>query len=245
MKNASARTTYLKDYRPPPFTIETTDLHFDLYEDHASVVSKLLFKCSGGSDVTSLWLHGQLLKLEKVFINGKLLNSDQYSQDDEGLTIPALDGLLGASFEEFLFECHTRIEPQNNTALEGLYKSKKMFCTQCEAEGFRRITYYLDRPDVMSVFTTTVAAEKAKYPVLLSNGNNIASGNVEGAPDRHWVTWEDPFKKPSYLFALVAGDLLSLDDTFVTCSDREIDLRIFVEEKDIDKCDHAMLSLKN
>ena len=245
MKNASARTTYLKDYRPPPFTIETTDLHFDLYEDHASVVSKLLFKCSGDSDVTSLQLHGQLLKLEKVLINGQLLNPDQYIQDDENLTIPALDGLLGASFEEFLFECHTRIEPQNNTALEGLYKSKKMFCTQCEAEGFRRITYYLDRPDVMSVFTTTVAAEKAKYPVLLSNGNNIASGDVDGAPDRHWVTWEDPFKKPSYLFALVAGDLLSLDDTFVTCSDREIELRIFVEEKDIDKCNHAMLSLKN
>lgn len=245
MKNPSARTTYLKDYRPPPFTIETTDLHFDLYEDHASVVSKLLFTCNGDSDVTSLQLHGQLLKLEKVFINGQLLNPDQYLQDDESLTIPALDDLLGSSFEEFLFECHTSIEPQNNTALEGLYKSKKMFCTQCEAEGFRRITYYLDRPDVMSVFTTTVVAEKAKYPVLLSNGNNIASGDVDGAPDRHWVTWEDPFKKPSYLFALVAGDLLSLDDTFVTCSDREIELRIFVEEKDIDKCDHAMLSLKN
>jgi len=245
MKNASARTTYLKDYRSPPFTIETTDLHFDLYEDHACVVSKLLFKRSGGSDVTSLRLHGQLLKLEKIFINGQLVNSDQYIQDDESLTVPALDGLLGASFGEFLFECHTRIEPQNNTALEGLYKSKKMFCTQCEAEGFRRITYYLDRPDVMSIFTTTVAAEKAKYPVLLSNGNKLASGDVDGAPDRHWVTWEDPFKKPSYLFALVAGDLLSLDDTFVTCSDREIELRIFVEEKDIDKCDHAMLSLKN
>ena len=245
MKNASARTTYLKDYSPPPFTIETTDLHFDLYEDHASVVAKLLFKCNGGSDVTTLRLHGQVLTLEKVFINGQQLNSDQYSQDDESLTIPALDSLLGETFEEFQFECHTRIEPQNNTALEGLYKSKKMFCTQCEAEGFRRITYYLDRPDVMSVFTTTVAADKAKYPVLLSNGNNIASGDVDGAPDRHWVTWEDPFKKPSYLFALVAGDLLSLDDTFVTCSDREIELRIFVEEKDIDKCDHAMLSLKN
>jgi len=245
MKNASARTTYLKDYRSPPFTIETTDLHFDLYEDHACVVSKLLFKRSGGSDVTSLRLHGQLLKLEKIFINGQLVNSDQYIQDDESLTVPALDGLLGASFGEFLFECHTRIEPQKNTALEGLYKSKKMFCTQCEAEGFRRITYYLDRPDVMSIFTTTVAAEKAKYPVLLSNGNKLASGDVDGAPDRHWVTWEDPFKKPSYLFALVAGDLLSLDDTFVTCSDREIELRIFVEEKDIDKCDHAMLSLKN
>lgn len=245
MENTSARTTYLKDYSPPPFTIETTNLHFDLYEDHASVVAKLLFKCNGGCDVTSLRLHGQVLTLEKVFINGLQLNPDQYSQDDESLTVPALDSLLGASFDEFQFECHTRIEPQNNTALEGLYKSKKMFCTQCEAEGFRRITYYLDRPDVMSVFTTTVAADKAKYPVLLSNGNNIASGDVDGAPERHWVTWEDPFKKPSYLFALVAGDLLSLDDTFVTCSDREIELRIFVEEKDIDKCDHAMLSLKN
>ncbi|MBL4581513.1 MAG: aminopeptidase N [Gammaproteobacteria bacterium] len=244
MKDASLRTTYLKDYRPPPFTIETTDLQFDLYEDHATVVSRLLFKCDGGSSVTDLRLHGQLLTLEKVFINGQLLSPDQYITDDESLTIPALENLLGASFEEFQFECHTRIEPQNNTALEGLYKSKKMFCTQCEAEGFRRITYYLDRPDVMSKFTTTVSAEKAKYPVLLSNGNKQASGEVEGAPDRHWVTWEDPFKKPSYLFALVAGDLASLDDTFVTSSGREIELRIFVEEKDIDKCDHAMLSLK-
>jgi aminopeptidase N len=248
MKNASARTTYLKDYSPPPFTIETTDLHFDLYEDHATVVSRLLFKRNISTDAVeanSLQLHGQLLQLVKVFINGQLLEPDQYLKDDESLTIPALDVLLGASFEEFQSECHTRIEPQNNTALEGLYKSKKMFCTQCEAEGFRRITYYLDRPDVMSKFTTTIAAEKARYPVLLSNGNNSASGAVDGAPDRHWVTWEDPFKKPSYLFALVAGDLASIDDTFVTCSDREIELRIFVEEKDIDKCDHAMLSLKN
>tara|TARA_B110000858_G_scaffold196728_1_gene256233 strand:+ start:8042 stop:10735 length:2694 start_codon:yes stop_codon:yes gene_type:complete len=245
MKNASARTTYLKDYRPPPFTIETTDLHFDLYEDHALVVSKLFFKRNGDAAADTLQLHGQLLQLEKLLINGQQLESGQYLQDDEGLTIPALNELLGESFVEFRFECHTRIEPQNNTALEGLYKSKKMFCTQCEAEGFRRITYYLDRPDVMSVFTTTVVADKTKYPVLLSNGNNIASGEVDGAPERHWVTWEDPFKKPSYLFALVAGDLASLDDTFVTCSNREIELRIFVEEKGIDKCDHAMLSLKN
>lgn len=245
MKNASARTTYLKDYRPPPFTIETTDLSFDLYEDHATVVSKLLFKRNGAAEEDSLCLDGQLLQLERVLIDGKELEPEQYLKDDESLTIPELSKLLGSSFQEFQFECHTRIEPQNNTALEGLYKSKKMFCTQCEAEGFRRITYYLDRPDVMSKFTTTVAAEKVKYPVLLSNGNNIDSGDVEGAPERHWVTWEDPFKKPSYLFALVAGDLVSLDDTFVTCSGREIELRIFVEEKDIDKCDHAMLSLKN
>lgn len=248
MKNASARTTYLKDYRPPPFLIETTDLFFDLFEDHASVVSKLLFRRNPEAEkaeANSLQLHGQLLQLEKLLINDQALQATQYLVDEEGLTVLDLPDLLGADFEAFRFECHTRIEPQNNTALEGLYKSKNMFCTQCEAEGFRRITYYLDRPDVMSKFTTTVAAEKAKYPILLSNGNKIASGAVDGAPDRHWVSWEDPFKKPSYLFALVAGDLVSLDDSFTTCSGREIELRIFVEEKDIDKCDHAMLSLKN
>lgn len=245
MTNASARTTYLKDYRPPSFNIASTDLTFDLYEDHATVVSRLQFKSNSANQSDSLQLHGQLLQLEKILLNGKLLQPEQYIEDDESLTIPNLSKLLGQSANEFSFECHTRIEPQNNTALEGLFKSKKMFCTQCEAEGFRRITYYLDRPDVMSKFTTTVVAEKAAYPILLSNGNNIASGVVEGAPDRHWVTWEDPFMKPSYLFALVAGDLVSLDDTFVTCSGREIELRIFVEEKDIDKCDHAMLSLKN
>ena len=119
-----------------------------------------------------------------------------------------------------------------------------MFCTQCEAEGFRRITYYLDRPDVMSRFTTTVCAERARYPVLLSNGNRIADGAAADDPARHWVTWQDPFPKPSYLFALVAGDLVSLDDKFITCSGREVGLHIFVEEKDLDKCGHAMNSLK-
>jgi aminopeptidase N len=248
MKNASARTTYLKDYRPPAFTVETTDLHFDLYEDYAVVVSKLRLKLNKDSDmpeVDSLQLHGQLLVLEKLLIDGVELKPEQYLLDDESLTIPDLSSLLAAKINEFQLECHTRIEPQNNTALEGLYKSKKMFCTQCEAEGFRRITYYLDRPDVMSKFTTTIAADKSKYPVLLSNGNKVAAGEVEGAPGRHWITWEDPFKKPSYLFALVAGDLVSLDDAFTTCSGRQIDLKIFVEEKDLDKCDHAMLSLKN
>lgn len=248
MKNASARTTYLKDYRPPAFTIETTELNFDLYEDHANVISQLLFKrneqqADGVAD--SLILHGQMLVLEKLLLNGIELSQDQYLVDDETLTIPELSVLLSGAVDEFKFECHTRIEPQNNTALEGLYKSKKMFCTQCEAEGFRRITYYLDRPDVMSKFTTTITADKKKYPILLSNGNKIASGGVEGDPGRHRVSWEDPFKKPSYLFALVAGNLVSLDDSFTTCSGRDIDLQIFVEQKDIDKCDHAMLSLKN
>jgi len=251
MKNSSARTTYLKDYRPTTFVIETTQLEFDLFEDHANVVSKLLFKRNSiaidEADSNILVLDGQMLVLEKLLLNGIQLNDTQYILDDDSLTIPELAACLGSDepVTEFTFECHTRIEPQNNTALEGLYKSKKMFCTQCEAEGFRRITYYLDRPDVMSKFTTIISADKEKYPVLLSNGNKTASGAVENQADRHWVSWEDPFKKPSYLFALVAGNLLSLDDNFTTCSGRNIALQIFVEEKDIDKCDHAMLSLKN
>ena len=275
MKNAQARTTCLKDYRPPRFIIETTDLHFDLYEDHARVRSKLLIRYNQPPHETqsdSLVLHGRQLLLEKLRLDGVELEPDQYLVDEETLTIPELSVLLkresrrdlkkdlkkdprkdpkkdprkdlGKDDQQFLLECHTRIEPQNNTTLEGLYKSRKMFCTQCEAEGFRRITYYLDRPDVMSRFTTTIVADKDKYPVLLSNGNNTAAGEVEGDAGRHWVTWEDPFRKPSYLFALVAGDLVSLDDSFSTCSGREIKLRIFVEQRDIDKCDHAMVSLK-
>jgi aminopeptidase N len=247
MKNAQARTTYLRDYRPTAFTIETTELHFDLFEEFALVVSRLQFKRNELPDTEAsdvLILHGQQLQLEKLCIDGKELTVEQYLSDEDSLTIPALSELLGAPVLEFSLECHTRIEPQNNTALEGLYKSRKMFCTQCEAEGFRRITYYLDRPDVMSRFTTTITAERAKYPVLLSNGNNIASGISDSDSTRHWVRWEDPFKKPSYLFALVAGDLASLDDSFTSISGRTIKLQIFVEEKDLDKCDHAMRSLK-
>ena len=248
MKNAQARTTYLKDYKPPQYLIETTELDFDLHEDHATVASKLLFRRNNSIDVNveeSLILHGHDLVLEELSINGQQLGEEDYRISGEELVVTNLPAILGESLEQFLLECRTRIEPQNNTALEGLYKSKKMFCTQCEAEGFRRITYYLDRPDVMSTFTTKITANKSKYPVLLSNGNNVGSGDVDGDSSRHWAQWQDPFKKPSYLFALVAGDLVSLDDRFISCSGREIELRIFVEEKDIDKCDHAMISLKN
>ena len=249
MKNAQARTTYLKDYSEPSFLIDKTSLHFDLFEDHAIVVSTLEMRFNGselalpGAD---LILHGQDLSLEALAINGSELKANSYTTDDDSLTIHDVEGLTGGNTKaSFLLRCQTRIEPQNNTALEGLYKSKKMFCTQCEAEGFRRITYYLDRPDVMSVFTTTIVAEKARYPILLSNGNNVASGVSEEDSNRHWVTWEDPFMKPSYLFALVAGDLVSLDDTFTTMTGRLIELQIFVEGKDIDKCGHAMESLKS
>lgn len=254
MKDAQARTTYLKDYRPPNYLIEATDLEFDLYEDHAMVASHIKFhqnKDASAGDSEVLILHGHDLVLEKILIDGLELKEQHYQIEEDQLIISGLSKILGREPDNFQFECHTKIEPQNNTALEGLYKSKKMFCTQCEAEGFRRITYYLDRPDVMSVFTTKITAEKSRYPVLLSNGNKVASGIVEKKSEdendgeRHWVKWEDPFKKPSYLFALVAGDLECIEDKFKTCSGREINLQIFVESKDLDKCDHAMLSLKN
>lgn len=251
MKDAPATTIYLKDYAPPAYVIDRTDLAFDLFEDHADVRSILRFTANpAAAPNESLVLHGQDLELiELVLVSNTgervVVDERQYIIADETLTIASLPALLGSDTSSFELRCHTRIEPQNNTALEGLYKSKKMFCTQCEAEGFRRITYYLDRPDVMSSFVTTISAEKVRYPVLLSNGNKIAEGDVEGsAGERHWVKWEDPFKKPSYLFALVAGDLASVDDSFVTKSGREVALRLFVEDKDIDKCDHAMESLK-
>ncbi|MEX2469193.1 MAG: aminopeptidase N [Pseudohongiellaceae bacterium] len=247
MRDAQARTTYLKNYRPPEFLIETTELHFDLHEDHATVRSRLLFKrnpAAGNQSTDSLVLHGQNLVLQFLALDGRTLTQSDFLVDDETLTIPHLSRQLGHKADRFELRCHTRLEPQNNTTLEGLFKSGRMFCTQCEAEGFRCITYYLDRPDVMSKFVTTIVADRKKYPVLLSNGNLVDSGEVEDDPARHWVTWRDPFKKPSYLFALVAGDLVSLDDSFVTQGEREVSLRIFVEEKDLDKCDHAMASLK-
>ncbi len=246
MKDAQARTTYLHEYRPPLFLIETTELDFDLYETHAVVESKLRIRrnpAAGGAEDDTLVLHGRELSLEQLRLNGRVLEATEFVLEEESLRIPNLRALAGGGAEAFTLECRTRIEPQNNTALEGLYKSRKMFCTQCEAEGFRRITYYLDRPDVMSKFTTTIRAERGKYPVLLANGNCIAEGVCDD-PARHWRRWEDPFLKPSYLFALVAGNLVSLDDSFTTASGREVQLRIFVEPKDLDKCGHAMRSLK-
>jgi aminopeptidase N len=246
MKTTQANTIYLKDYKAPEFLIESTDLCFELYEDSTRVVSRLLMRRNPLADNNTdcLLLDGQDMVLEKLLLNDRELTAQEYLIADESLSISSLaQSLRGATDIEFFLECHTRIEPQNNTSLEGLYKSKKMFCTQCEAEGFRKITYYLDRPDVMSRFTTTIVADKARYPVLLSNGNLI--DQQEDDAGRHRVTWQDPFMKPCYLFALVAGDLKTIEDKFITSSGREITLRIFVESKDLDKCDYAMLSLKN
>ena len=246
MKDAQARTTYLHDYRPPPFTIDSTELDFDLYETHAVVEARLKFRRNpdfSGVDEDTLVLHGRELLLEELRLDERVLEASDFALEEDSLRIPKLTSLTSGGADRFTLYCRTRTEPQNNTALEGLYKSRKMFCTQCEAEGFRRITYYLDRPDVMSKFTTTIRADRDRYPVLLSNGNCVAEGDCDN-PARHWRTWDDPFPKPSYLFALVAGDLVSLDDSFTTASGREVQLRIFVEPKDLDKCDHAMVSLQ-
>jgi len=230
-------TIYLKDYQVPVFLIDDLHLEFVLGENDCVVNARTSFRKNPDSTDTSgnLFLNGQNLDLLSIALNGTLLPCDKYLLDGDGLTL-----LDVADF--FVLEISTRIYPDKNTALEGLYRSSGNFCTQCEAEGFRKITYYLDRPDVMTKFTTRIEADKTSCPVLLSNGNLVEEGELDS--DRHFVVWEDPFPKPCYLFALVAGDLVSVNDSFVTRSGRTIDLKIFVQERNKDKCGHAMTSLK-
>lgn len=245
-RDGQPKTIYLQDYQAPAFLIDETHLRFELDETSTQVSSRLLMRRNPlyvEHNHAALVLDGQDMECVSVRIDGRELAASEYLVGDETLTILKLPKPVDENGSEFTLECVTKIKPQDNTSLEGLYKSKKMFCTQCEAEGFRKITYYLDRPDVMSKFTTTVVAEEARYPILLSNGNAIAKGKEDGG--RHWVQWEDPFRKPCYLFALVAGDLVCVEDSFTTCTKREITLQIFVESKDQDKCEHAMTSLKN
>ncbi|MCW8492986.1 aminopeptidase N [Legionella pneumophila] len=225
-------TIYLKNYQPPSFTVETVELNFDLYDDHALVNSTL--KLTRQND-GALHLYGEELELIALHLNGRPLEHEKYVLTKDALIIEQCP-------DEIVLNIVTRIKPQENTQLSGLYRSNHLFCTQCEAEGFRRITYYLDSPDVLATFTTRITADKKQYPILLSNGNLMDTG--ETADGRHWVIWEDPFKKPSYLFALVAGNLACVRDSFVTCSGRIVDLRIYVEPGNEDKCSHAMESLK-
>jgi len=237
MKEPNPVAVHLSDYRPPAYYIDTTTLHVSLLADCALVSSRLLLRRGSGTPPgTPLRLDGQRLQLQRICLDGRELAPAEYRVDNDHLEIASVPA-------QFELDIVTRIFPRDNTALEGLYRSRTMYCTQCEAEGFRRITWYLDRPDVLSQFTTTVEADRAECPVLLSNGNLVASGELPGG--RHWATWEDPFPKPCYLFALVAGDLECVADSFVTCSGRKVDLRLYVEPKDVDKCDHALASLKN
>lgn len=241
VRDANPQTIYLKDYTVPEYLIHNVELNFNLDEENTLVTSILTLSRNPASSSanTTLTLTGENLQLLSIVLNDDTpLTEAQYLQTPESLIIHDVP-----QQRPFVLTIENRINPKANTALEGLYLSNGMLCTQCEAEGFRKITYFLDRPDVMTRFTTTLTGDKDHYPVLLSNGNKIAHGDL---PDnRHWVTWEDPFNKPCYLFALVAGQLESIEDHFTTQSGRDITLQIFVEKHDIDKCSHAMQSLKN
>jgi aminopeptidase N len=234
MKTDKHLRKHLKDYQPPKFGISKTHLEFHLDASRTRVLSRLQMHRITSNGCAELVLDGIELKLLELRLDGRLLGADEYRLDEETLTIMQLP-------ERFELSCLVEIDPAANSRLEGLYLSNGNFCTQCEAEGFRYITYYLDRPDVMSVFTTEIHAGSASCPLLLSNGNRAESG-VEG--DQHWVRWDDPYPKPSYLFALVAGDLACIEDQFTTRSGRQVQLQIFTEHHNRDKCDHAMLSLK-
>lgn len=231
---------YRKDYQLPNFLLKKTNLHFVLEDEQTIVKSKLSFEKNKALDKSSqdnfdLVLNGENLILREIKLGGISLPRSSYEMSPGLLIIRDLP-------DRFTLEIETEINPGKNTSLEGLYKSAHKYCTQCEAEGFRKITYYPDRPDVMSVFTTTIEACKNKYPFLLSNGNLVDSGELEG--ERHFATWNDPFPKPSYLFALVAGDFDLLEDTFTSRSGREIALKIYVDKGKRKQCYHAMASLK-
>jgi len=231
------QTVFLKDYQVPDYLISNVDLTFDLEEEATTVTSVLTVKRNDVSMQKNapLILDGEQLELISIKIDEKKLTNQDYKLTDKTLTIDNVP-------ESFHLECITKIEPQKNLSLEGLYKSSGIFCTQCEAQGFRKITYYLDRPDVMAIFTTTIIADKKKYPILLSNGNKIATQSMSDG--KHLAKWRDPFKKPAYLYALVAGDLGEVTDSYITKSGKKVDLKIFVNKGNEDRCAHAMSSLK-
>ena len=225
---------YLSDYSPALFSLKTVNLTVELDDTSTKVINEMMVSRQGEHN-QKITLDGEQLTLLSVAINDKDLSVDEYQQSDNSLSIQTEE-------DNFTLTVITQINPVDNTSLEGLFKSGDAFCTQCEAEGFRRISYYLDRPDVMAIFTTKVIADKTLYPYLLSNGNKIAQGDLDN--NKHFVTWHDPFPKPSYLFALVAGDFDLLTDTFTTSSNREVSLEIFVDKGNLHKSEHAMVSLK-
>ena len=226
---------FLKDYTQPDYTIEKVQLHFELFEEK-TIVTNTMDIVRKNSDATSLVLDTQELELLSIKLNDKELTKEEYSIEEESVTVFDTPASFELTIENIIY-------PHKNTELEGLYKSGDIFCTQCEPEGFRRITPYLDRPDVMAVFTTTVVADKEKYPILLSNGNKHQCH--ESFDGRHAVTWHDPHPKPSYLFALVAGDLECVSDSFTTMNNKEVALNIYVDKGNGSKTKHAMSSLKN
>ncbi|MEE4364846.1 MAG: aminopeptidase N, partial [Desulfotignum sp.] len=231
------QTVHLKDYRPADFIIDQVDLTFDIHENRTMVFSKLFMRKSpaAGDIHPPLVLDKGRFEISSVIADSMVLVPGEYETGDAFFR-------LAATPDTFTLEIVSILRPHENTSLEGLYRSGNILCTQCEAQGFRNITPFLDRPDVMAPYSCTIIADKTRYPVLLSNGNLVDAGVLTN--NRHFVRWEDPFKKPSYLFALVAGDLAHIHDTFITCSGRQVDLKIYCEKRNVDKCGHAMASLK-
>ncbi|OUR70922.1 aminopeptidase N [Methylophaga sp. 41_12_T18] len=233
--STTPKETFLADYTHPDFLVEKVSLQFELDASETRVISTLAMRKNPAGTGEHCVLDGDELSLESVKIDGRLLPGNEYQRSDKSLLISAVP-------DQFELEIITIIHPDQNTALEGLYHSGNLLCTQCEAQGFRRITYYPDRPDVMAVFTVSLVADKAQWPIMLSNGNMQDQGTFDDG--RHWVRWHDPHPKPSYLFALVAGDLHCQQDEFITQSGREVTLEIFVDHENSHKCDHALNSLK-
>lgn len=227
--------TFLADYQVPDYLIDTVHLHFELDAAKTHVRSVLNMRKNPQGVGGDCVLDGEKLELVSIKINGRQLQGNEYQRTEKTLRLL----LLPDAFE---LEIETIIQPDQNTALEGLYHSGSLLCTQCEAEGFRRISYYLDRPDVMAAFTVSLVADKKAWPIILSNGNLEDQGQFDDG--RHWTRWHDPHPKPSYLFALVAGDLYRQQDNFVTQSGRDVSLQIYVDHENSDKCDHALMSLK-
>lgn len=230
-------SVHLKDYQAPLFFIDEIDLEFDLNDQDTIVQSRLRVRRNRHvtASKNELVLNGEELELVDIALDGNKLTRDQYTLSSQHLVLHDLPDL-------FVLSIRVRINPDKNTALSGLYRSGKTYCTQCEAEGFRRITYFMDHPDVLSRYSTKITADRKQYPILLSNGNLIDSGSADNG--RHWVKWEDPFKKPCYLFALVAGDFDLLEDRYITQSGREVALRIYVDKGYRDQAHHAMYSIK-
>jgi aminopeptidase N len=236
MRETTASVTRREDYRPPPYTVEQIDLTFELDEQSTQVTAvSQVERTKGAASDAPLVLDGQFTVLGSIAIDGRVLASEEYTLTPETLVVPRVPA-------KFTLTVIGSVNPSANKALEGLYLSGGNFCTQCEAEGFRRITYFLDRPDVMARYSTRIIADKARYPVLLSNGNLVEQGELPGG--KHYALWVDPFRKPCYLFALVAGDLALREGSFETMSGRHVKLQVYTAERDRDQTEHCLESLK-
>src|SRR6478672_3782725 len=222
MRTDTAQPIRLQDYRPPEWLVDRVSLDVSLHLTSARIKATLSLRPNPASAAAPLVLDGDGLRLVSLKLDGTAMPEGNFVAAPDGLTIPQPPN------RPFTLEVETIVDPSANTQLSGLYRSSGTYCTQCEAEGFRRITYFPDRPDVMAVYTSRIEADKAEAPILLANGNLVEQGEIAGT-NRHFATWFDPFRKPSYLFAMVGGRLGMIEDTFVTQTGRKVALRIYVE----------------